>query len=256
MKNCKICSEKTQNDNHNLCRDCYDEVLDYEIAYSRNARTKVDIEKMYKNEKYFVYFKSGSSEKFGYIKMVAQAGYLNNFYNEPKYLNVVFEDIAKLKAKKCGTSEITNIVDEEVIQENIDVQARQDNIIQAETGDFRKDNPANERCNDGHYVRSPNEQLIDNFLYDKGYRHAYENSLEDEQNGITYYPDWYLPDIGKGGTYIEFFGMMELKQYADKVDRKKEFYKRERIAVIELYKDNLSNMDNIKRIIEKHRNRT
>lgn len=58
--------------------------------------------------------------------------------------------------------------------------------------DFRKKRPEF-RCDDGHEVRSKNEQLIDNWLYHHNICHAYEPLFVDKRNGKEYHPDFYLP---------------------------------------------------------------
>jgi len=64
---------------------------------------------------------------------------------------------------------------------------------------FRQKFEAKYRTADGHYVRSKQEMLIDNWLYMTGLVHAYERKLPIEQE---VYSDFYLP---KGQIYIEFF---------------------------------------------------
>jgi hypothetical protein len=91
------------------------------------------------------------------------------------------------------------------------------NEINEEDVDFRKRFPAKYRCDDGHYVRSSFEQIIDNYLFEKRIWHVYEKryiSLTNQQ----YFPDFYLPEYN---LYIEYFGVENNKQ---KNEAKKELF--------------------------------
>ncbi len=68
------------------------------------------------------------------------------------------------------------------------------------------------KCKDGHMVKSTQELLIDNYLFEHGIRHAYESTLAidaDVKNNL--HPDFYLPGFFKDGTdlYIEHWGINE-----------------------------------------------
>ena len=69
--------------------------------------------------------------------------------------------------------------------------------------DYRKKWPAKYRCDDGHYVRSKNEQLVDNWLYHHQICHAYEVLVVDRKNNVEYISDFYLPHLN---TYMEVWG--------------------------------------------------
>ena len=51
--------------------------------------------------------------------------------------------------------------------------------------DFRLRWQAEYRCEDGHYVRSKNEAIVDNWLYSHSICHAYEKAVFDQQTGAT-----------------------------------------------------------------------
>lgn len=89
-------------------------------------------------------------------------------------------------------------------------------------GDFRKKYPAGYRADDGHYVRSKGELLIDNYLYNYLIVHAYEPKLRVEENLC---PDFFIP---KGNVYIEYWGMEDDPEYSR--------YKEKKLAVYEKYK--------------------
>lgn len=104
--------------------------------------------------------------------------------------------------------------------------------LDIETNDFRKQNPANIYCQDGHYVRSKEERAIDDYLYkDAQLLHAYEPKfrltpseqkicLQAGKEFEFFYPDFYTP---KYNLYIEFFGKND-EQYNLKTDLKIKIY--------------------------------
>jgi len=55
---------------------------------------------------------------------------------------------------------------------------------------FREKFEAKHRTQDGHYVRSKAEMIIDNLLYQYGIVHAYERKLPIEED---VYSDFYIP---------------------------------------------------------------
>ena len=94
-----------------------------------------------------------------------------------------------------------------------------------------KDKLPDFQCEDGHYVRSTHEQLIDNFLYNNNIRHAYEQKIEDKNKKEGYILcDWYLPD---GNVYIEYWGMENNTMYEEQKNYKLKIYKN--FNLIQLY---------------------
>lgn len=96
--------------------------------------------------------------------------------------------------------------------------------------DFRKKWPAQYRCDDGHYVRSKNEQLVDNWLYHHKICHAYEVLVVDKYSGISYVSDFYLPHLD---AYMEIWGY-ETSEYLARKARKREAYKNKGLKLIEM----------------------
>ena len=105
--------------------------------------------------------------------------------------------------------------------------------------DFRKKFPANLRTPDGHYVRSRAEILIDDFLYKNGIVHAYERRVNIDEE---MYCDFYIP---AQKLYLEFWGLEENEQYAERKRRKLELYSKYRLKLIEVNNSDIENLDEI-----------
>lgn len=85
-------------------------------------------------------------------------------------------------------------------------------------------------CKDGHIVKSKSERDIDNYLYDKNIKHAYEKALYVKSHGGYLHPDFYLPDYD---VYIEHWGYDESnKEYTESKNYKLEKYREEKITLI------------------------
>lgn len=108
--------------------------------------------------------------------------------------------------------------------------------------DYRKKWPANYRCEDGHYVRSKSEMLIDNWLYSHGICHAYEKAVFSNSRSDQYICDFYVPSYD---LYIEFWGLDSPlnSQYQEKKYVKTNFYKVNNYRLIELSDDEIMLLD-------------
>ena len=67
------------------------------------------------------------------------------------------------------------------------------------------------KTKDGHIVKSKNEREIDDYLFERGIKHSYEQSLAiDEYKEHDLHPDFTLPEFDNGKpVYIEFWGYNE-----------------------------------------------
>ncbi len=105
--------------------------------------------------------------------------------------------------------------------------------------DFRKRWPAQYRCDDGHYVRSKNEQLVDNWLYHHNICHAYEVLVKDRKNNVEYISDFYLPQLD---TYMEIWGF-ETPEYLSRKKAKTAAYKNNGLKLIEMTNSEIKILD-------------
>jgi predicted nuclease of restriction endonuclease-like RecB superfamily len=105
--------------------------------------------------------------------------------------------------------------------------------------DFREKFKAEFRAQDGHYVRSKAEMLIDNWLYMSGIVHAYERKLPIEEE---VYCDFYLPH---GKVYIEYWGFEKDEKYLERKDEKLSIYQKYNFSLIELTDIEIQNLDDL-----------
>lgn len=101
---------------------------------------------------------------------------------------------------------------------------------------------ANNRCEDGHIVKSSEEQQIDNYLYTHKYQHIYEKSLAIKGQPKPLHPDWYLPEQD---IYIEHLGVVGSKKYESIVNYKMPIYKSLGITLICTYPEDIKNLSEI-----------
>ena len=92
---------------------------------------------------------------------------------------------------------------------------------------------------DGHYVRSRAELIIDNMLYSQRCIHAYEKRV---QVGDRYLRcDFYLPSsLGHEEVYVEYWGMLHDPEYAARRQQKLKLYGTAGITPLELFPKDLS----------------
>lgn len=76
------------------------------------------------------------------------------------------------------------------------------NVTNPSKTEFEEKYPPTYRTEDGHWVRSRAEVIIDDWLYSHNIMHAYERKLPEK----SYRCDFYIPS---GNVYIEFWGLDE-----------------------------------------------
>jgi very-short-patch-repair endonuclease len=108
----------------------------------------------------------------------------------------------------------------------------------AESTEFRDKFRPELRAQDGHYVRSKSEIIIDNWLYVSKTVHAYERKLPIEEE---MYCDFYIPT---GKVFIEYWGSEDEKYLARKA-KKLEIYKKYGFKLIELTDKDVFNLDDV-----------
>ena len=87
-------------------------------------------------------------------------------------------------------------------------------------------------CKDGHIVDSASEAIVDNFLSDNLICHQ----IHVRYPKTKMISDFYLTEFG---VYVEFFGMPGRKKYRQKMQRKRFFFEKSGVRVIEILPDDL-----------------
>lgn len=93
---------------------------------------------------------------------------------------------------------------------------------------------------DGHFVKSRGEMLIDNWLYHHNYRHAYERKIPNIKQDV--YPDFYIPE---GDCYIEYWGLEGNDNYESVIEWKKKIYKKQSIKVVEIRNKDIKRISDV-----------
>ena len=128
--------------------------------------------------------------------------------------------------------------DENMIIPNID-NIKKNTTQKKQKDDFRTKFIAKLRTNDGHFVRSKAEILIDNWLYNENIVHTYEKKLPIEEE---LYCDFYIPTKK---IYIEFWGLENKPEYIKRRTIKQDIYKKYNFNLIELNDNDIFNLDDI-----------
>jgi len=163
--------------------------------------------------------------------MVALAVQLYYDFDSDYLLNRLGKDFSDIDEKRSNKKAI-----EEKVTEDLNVE------IKNEIDDYRKTYPANIRCRDGHYVRSRAEKIIDDWLYENNYLHAYEKSVYIKEEDKEYIPDFFLKN---DDVYIEFWGLSENESYLLKKETKIDFYKRNRIRFVSIEDKDIEHIEDV-----------
>lgn len=107
--------------------------------------------------------------------------------------------------------------------------------------DFRLKWPAQYRCEDGHYVRSKNEMLVDNWLFSHGICHAYEKAVFSSSDSTNYCSDFFIPSRQ---LFIEIWGL-GTQEYLQRKERKIHFYQSNGYQLLSIEDKDVRNLDDI-----------
>ncbi len=103
---------------------------------------------------------------------------------------------------------------------------------------FRKNWPMQFRAEDGHFVRSLSETLIDNWLYNNNFIHCYEKKLPIKENVLC---DFYLKEKD---IYIEFWGIQD-EAYLLRKNEKIQIYRNNNLKLVNLEMNDIMDIDTV-----------
>ncbi|MFA6867317.1 MAG: hypothetical protein WCR54_07355 [Clostridia bacterium] len=233
---CIICGKDAPNGY--LCYECYKkkEAEKIEFVGKRNKQEAMD---HYFNQRNCLFkIKNPDYMENGVIRMFAIAEEVAQ-YNDNYLKNRVVEDITALMLRK--NDKINTIVKEKKKVEDIINETKQSKNF--DDIDYRKQWAAEHQCDDGHYVRSYSEMLIDNWLYNNGYVHAYEKSVFMKlQPDAVVLSDFYLPD---GNVYVEFWGLNDDMRYLKRKEEIIQMYEENQLNLISLEEPDVKRLNDI-----------
>ena len=141
---------------------------------------------------------------------------------------------ARSKLRGLGLHAWTNVLDEEQVDKLVEL-FRMPRMEGAE--DFHRQYPVGAiKTEDGHYVRSRAEVLIDNWLYSQRIVHAYEQRLPGESEVFC---DFYLPG---SRAYIQYWGLEGDPEYRRRKREKLRIYRAQKLILLELNERDVSNL--------------
>ena len=225
--NCLFCRKLVHK--RSMCEEHYKEYTQQKIIQVKTNRREVDFKQYYHNLRHSVYkFIEFPTIVSLCIKMIALADIFFEHYHNGALVDVVLTDVNKIVRHKVKQ-----------IKENRHIMMERYTTLFNDI-DFRSKWNANIRTEDGHYVRSRAEQLIDNFLYHHNIVHAYEKLIIlERENEATLLCDFYIPETN---TYIEYYGKYDAEYIARK-NAKDLIYRENNIDYIALGKKHLDNLD-------------
>lgn len=211
---CIICG--AQSNGKPQCKDCYYEMLDYKDSLDKNLKA-FELKDYYYNLKSNIYrMKTFDYVKSNCNKLLAIAISLKEIYRDESLTDRVYNETKEIIQSKKPT-------------ENKETTAY------AKTQDTHKEEII--RTNDGHYVKSDPESVIDDILYDLRIVHCYEKKVPIDADEQTITCDWFIPVTdNRHGIYIEYWGM-NTESYKINKERKRKAYKEHDIPLIEIEKD-------------------
>lgn len=226
---CYFCTKVVHK--HGMCDNHYQIYLEQKEKIVMEDKKEYDFKPHYHNLKHSIY------KMINYvnivelsIKLIALAEVYYERYKNDELINSVITDVNKIIRYK-----VKQIKDNRAAME-IRYSTLFNDI------DFRKKWRQNIKTEDGHYVRSRAEQIIDNFLYNHGIVHAYEKLIVlERESEATLLCDFYIPEID---TYIEYYGKYD-SEYIARKNAKDLIYRENNLNYIPLGKNDLDNLDDV-----------
>lgn len=216
---------------HGMCEAHYQIYLEEKEKLLEEDKKKYDFKPHYHNLKHSIYKIINYPRIVDLcIKLIAIADIYYERYENDELTKVVIGDVCNIIRNKVIK-----------IKENNKIMGERYSSLFNDI-DFRNKWKANFRTEDGHYVRSMAEQVIDNFLYHHGIVHSYEKRIiipRDHDSILI--SDFYIPELD---TYIEYYGKYD-GEYISRKHAKDQIYKENNLNYIALGKKDLENLDDI-----------
>lgn len=185
----------------------------------------------------------------------------DNYIIHENYFNCKQQIIEEIKSKKFDLTNLQKLVhytslaqenNNYILSENLrneinNLYNLKNQKIEIKDIDIRNKWPKPYQCEDGHYVRSLSEKIIDDWLYNHHYIHSYEKQVFPENPKLS---DFYLPIQN---IYIEFWGVENNDEYNKSKDEKLSLYKKHKYNLINLYPKDLQLLnDTLPKLLNKY----
>ncbi len=226
---CYFCRKESYK--HGMCENHYRTYLDEKEKMLEENKKEYDFKPHYHNLKHSIY------------KIINYPRIVDLCIKLIVIADVFFERYERDELKKVVIGDVANIIRYKVtkIKENNKMMNLRYTALFNDI-DFRKKWSADIRTEDGHYVRSMAEKVIDDYLYHHSIVHSYEKRIiipKDHESILLC--DFYIPEID---TYIEYYGKYD-GEYLSRKHAKDAIYKENNLNYIALSKKDLDNLDDI-----------
>lgn len=231
-KKCLLCENTT---NSILCNIHYEKML--KLKEKLFSMTYEDLDKYYYNLDSHIYkYRFSNQYRLNALKLIAIAQVIKEKFNENKYIEKVYKRIEYLNEYKNKENETKNNTNNDE-KKQINKKAEEKERRELEKLIYATDN---------HKVRSQQEQLIDNLLYNMRLVHCYERELPFAEEEDKKYCDWFIPIKSNiQGIYIEYWGYDDKEDYLKNKKRKEELYQKENLPFIFINKEETLNEDRL-----------
>ncbi len=224
---CIICDEPSHGKQQ--CKNCYNETKEHLNGLNKNAQA-FEFREHYFNLKDAIYrMWAFDKVKANCNRLIAIALLNEKVNNDKSLIDRVYKDVEYLIERKKPEDNTNNKNDEELINSKNQTDIYAEEII---------------RTADGHRVKSDGEKQIDEILYRIRLIHSYGNKVNKIKERAVYC-DWFIPILSETkGIYIEYWGMNTPDYIKNKTD-KLELYKKHKLPLIEIQKDDIKDTQSL-----------
>lgn len=239
MSNCIICNSKTKNE-YWFCKECYNNIQEIKNEIIINYEDEIEIRNHYFNLNNYILNNINIDNDYNILKLYALTEISHEYFFDEFLINKIDNDINNILTKMEQYDSYTN---KPIYPKLNEIPISKNHSNNFNDIDFRNKWPREHQCEDGHYVRSLSEMIIDNWLYNHNYVHAYEKSVYMESNPDSIVlSDFYLP---QGNVYIEFWGIEDDEKYEARKNEKIKLYNKNNINRIDLNESHIKRLNDI-----------
>lgn len=240
MGKCIICNRYAKNE-HFFCKECYRKVSEMYDDMCDDYDNEYQIKNEYFSIKRLCINNNLSKSKLNYnLKKIYNLADIYFYIFDSNYLIDRIEDDINDIINQQLENDLEDINDNYNELENYHEKSNNNSF---DDNDYRKQWPNNIQCEDGHYVRSKAEKIIDDWLYHHDIVHAYEKSVYMKTNpSDVVLSDFYIPKID---VYIEYWGLKNNQDYENRKRYKIYLYEQNNYKRIDLDETHINRIDDV-----------